>query len=183
MTSLRNRALKEWQDKINSLRIEADRLEGQRGLNAREAVAAVEQARTLRKQADRLENQSQFSMQQYLNERQAEIQLEDSQAQDRVRTTFSEIQNELLGQENAFNEAVDVAYNSMVYNTAIGVSESMVKRQVAKLLRGEGITDSKGNRYVEFTEGRNNPTYRAIATTDGHIGVVTAGMGGAGGGE
>lgn len=176
MTSLRNRAIKDLSTKVSNLRIEAERLENQRGLGARQAVEAVEKAKALRKQADQLERNANY-VQQYINEREMELQMADRQQLQQAQDVFSTMQDELLGTETAFNEAVDSAYGAMVYNTAVNVSEGMVKRQVGKLLRGEGQTDAKGNRYVNFSEGSNAPTFRAIVTSDGNIGIITVSMG------
>lgn len=178
--SFKEQARKDLQTKINNLRIEASRLENQTGLGAREAVAAVDKAAQLRKQADHFER-NQHAANTFVNERVGELQTADRQKWERGNAAFSQMQNEALQTELVMSEAINTAYDALVYNTAVDVPVDMQKRVIGKLLLGQGSKDANGNQFIDFSFGKNAPTYRAIATPDGQMGIITTGMGMLGG--
>lgn len=167
-----NAAQKALNDKIKGMREEVTRLEEQRGLSAIEAVNATNKARELRASAAWLEgNQNSFEVRAWLLEKQSTIELKEAQDQRTAQQAFSTMQNELLGVEDRQNEAVAAVMSSLAYNGAIGINKRTLERQVAKPLAGDGEIDSKGNRYVRFSQG-NSATYRAVVMVDGHYGFV-----------
>jgi len=177
MTSYKQRAYNDFQRMIADKRAEAERLENERGLSARQAMENVAKAKQLRADAEWLErNYGSHEVQAWLKEQADVLTLQEDQNQRKANQAFSDLQNELLGVEDERNERIQDAFNAVVYNGAIGIPKSTLMRQLGKLIDGEGEIDGKGNRYVRFSEG-NSAVYRAVVTQEGHYGFVLEGRG------
>lgn len=176
MATLNSRANLDLATRIKAKRDEATALENERGLSARQATDNMAKARQLRQDAAAMERHD-HGTQMWLNMRQQELQLEDAQAQQAVQAEFSAIQNELVGMEDAHKEAVADAMNRVVYQGAIGIDRRTLERQVSKLLNGEGMSDDKGRRYLNFQEGSNSAVYRAYLDPAGNVAFVLASRG------
>ncbi len=153
---------------IASKLAEAQRLEQQRGLDAKGAMLAVQKATQLRTEAG--------ALQAYLGSPQFEIisSVINRQSDEATLLMFSDLQSQYIEEQAARQSQVNALMSNAV-NFLIGTDTRDLERQINRLLdNGEDVlTDNKGNKYVRFelaeTAGNVN---RAIMTPEGQVGFV-----------
>ncbi|MCA0452767.1 MAG: hypothetical protein LCI00_02180 [Chloroflexi bacterium] len=144
----------------------ADKLERQRGLSAREALENVRQADQLRAEARNLRewmNSSEFTMMAEARNRTNDIE---------ALNVFSRMQSAAMEQD-AMREAEVEQILASSTNFLIGTDPRDLKRQINRLLEGEGEIDAEtGGRYVRFKLPNSGASNRAVMLPTGEVGFV-----------
>lgn len=160
---------KETRAKIAQKLAEAERLENQRGLGAREALAAVNAADKLRAEGAALEKWMKSPEFEYMAEgRNRAADMETLQI-------FSNMQSDLIEQSAAHNAEIDRLFEeSASKHFLMGSDPRDLKRQIGRLIEGEGEIDPKYEdaKFVRFQLPESAATYRCIQLATGQVGFV-----------